>query len=101
MLLRFSHGQGGVFSDITIQPFEPACSALSSFVTLGQLNRPRNLPLKNRVTLQLAGGAEGSKSRDLFSWGSLLCERKVMHGKFQQQRKSPLHTQKEPVFGNV
>lgn len=53
------------------------------------------------MTLQLAGGAEGSKSRDLFSWGTLLCERKVMHGKFHQQRKSPLHTQKEPVFGNA
>lgn len=101
MLLRFSHGQGGVFSGITIQPIEPACSALSSFVALGQLNRPRNLSLKSRVTLQLAGGAEGSKSRDLFSPGSLLRERKVMHGKFHQQRKSLLHTQREPVFGNV
>lgn len=67
MLLRFSHGQGGVFSDITTQPIEPAYSVLSSFFTLGQLNRARNLSLKNRVTLQLPGGAEGSKSRDLFS----------------------------------
>lgn len=35
MLLRFSCGECDMFSDIMIQPIELACSALSSFVTLG------------------------------------------------------------------
>lgn len=76
-----------------IQPLELLCSALSlSRWEYLQLNRPRSLSLKNWVTLQLVGGTEDCKCGELFFYGSLFCERKVMHGKFKWQRSSLMHT---------